>query len=617
MIRLAIIPLFVFLVCSCNKTRKNNLSIESINYLHQQIDSISKDSAIIRLKNVEQYIKVNQNIPDSVVAENYYLIGLHFQKQSRLDSAAIYFHNAIEYVNDSINSRQSYYFMSAFSTFSDLGLFGDCLTISEKFKSLIDSEKDHRALTWAYFWEQTVYSMKGDYQKAIEVNDLRLEVATKHDTEGLPAVLITRAQFKYFYLNDKAGAYTILEDLLKKEESLEYNNQSVINTDYGVMLYYDGNYKKALRHYLKALESEKKFNIKYERVDEIANCYNNIAEVYMDLKNYPLSKKYLDSVKMLGVGNLSREKQKSLLNYELRFTLETNKNSSELTKIMDEIYAHQDDIYKQKSENELLALTKSLEKQKELFLEKQAADFENLKLQTRSIIIITSLILLSLIGILLYSRRKLKFEKESLQLHQRLFRSQMNPHFTYNTLYGIQKEIKTDPKSAESYLLKFSRLLRLVLENSMNNYALLSKELEAIQKYLDLQLIHNKNKFSYEVILEDLDEDEMVFIPPMLLQPFIENSIEHGFSGINYSGQLTLKLTLKEKFIRCTIEDNGTGLKKGVNSKKQSASTQLIQDFLKKSTKEGFSILNKQDQNSKETGIIVQFLIPYKFTEND
>jgi LytS/YehU family sensor histidine kinase len=217
----------------------------------------------------------------------------------------------------------------------------------------------------------------------------------------------------------------------------------------------------------------------------------------------------------------------------------------------------------------------------------------------------------------LYGRRKLKFEKQSLQLQQRLFRSQMNPHFTYNTLYAIQKEIKTDPKSAESYLLKFSRLLRLVLENSMSNYVLISKELEAIQKYLDLQLIHSPNKFSYEVNLVNMEEDELIFIPPMLLQPLIENSIEHGFTGIDYPGKLNLTLTLKDSFVHCSIDDNGKGLQKGNNSEKQSASTKLIQDFLKRSTKKGFSIFNKKDLDPEKSGILVEFLIPYKFTEND
>jgi hypothetical protein len=339
--------------------------------------------------------------------------------------------------------------------------------------------------------------------------------------------------------------------------------------------------------------------------------------VYLDLKQYDKARIYLDSVRLLGVASLARRKQKSLLNYELRLAVETNKSSGEASKVLNEIFEQQDAVYKQKSENELLELSKTNEKQKQLLKENQAAEIENLKLQTGSIILLVSIILLTLIGFLFYGQRKLKFEKQSLQLQQRLFRSQMNPHFTYNTLYAIQKEIKTDPKSAESYLLKFSRLLRLVLENSMSNYVLISKELEAIQKYLDLQLIHSPNKFSYEVNLVNMEEDELIFIPPMLLQPLIENSIEHGFTGIDYPGKLNLTLTLKDSFVHCSIDDNGKGLQKGNNSEKQSASTKLIQDFLKRSTKKGFSIFNKKDLDPEKSGILVEFLIPYKFTEND
>ena len=120
-------------------------------------------------------------------------------------------------------------------------------------------------------------------------------------------------------------------------------------------------------------------------------------------------------------------------------------------------------------------------------------------------------------------------------MQQRLLRSQMNPHFTFNTLYAIQNKVKDDQKIASDYLLKFSRLLRLILENSMQDYVLFENEIDSLKKYMDLQLFRFPNKFTYEVIYKSLEEDEFIFIPPMLLQPFIENSIEHGFSDIDYT----------------------------------------------------------------------------------
>ena len=114
-------------------------------------------------------------------------------------------------------------------------------------------------------------------------------------------------------------------------------------------------------------------------------------------------------------------------------------------------------------------------------------------------------------------------------MQQRLLRSQMNPHFTFNTLYAIQNQIKKDPEGAKDYMLKFSRLLRLILENSMQNYVQLEKEIDSLKKYMDLQLLRFPSKFNYQITLKDIEEDDLIFIPPMLMQPFVENSIEHGF----------------------------------------------------------------------------------------
>ena len=79
----------------------------------------------------------------------------------------------------------------------------------------------------------------------------------------------------------------------------------------------------------------------------------------------------------------------------------------------------------------------------------------------------------------------------------------------------------------------------------MSNYVQVENELEVLRKYLDLQLLRFPEKFSYNIILEDFEEDEMLFIPSMLIQPFIENSVEHGFFGIKYKGEINIKTKIK------------------------------------------------------------------------
>lgn len=608
---------FLLLLLGCQNKDIPKLSALEIANTQKTIDSISPDSAYRVLSRIQKILKTKESFPDSLRAQNNYLLGNFYKNKSNIDSAAIYYHNATDFVNDTLmNNRESMYFYSAWEAYSSLGLFGNCFTITENYKSKLNTEKNYRSLSWAYFWDQTTHIQMGEYDKALEIIEKRVEIARTKDPKSLPSALAGQADFMYSYLNKKDDAIQILDELIAKPDELLHSDKRQIYTNYGVYMYYANDFIKALDYYQKGLESAK-LEYNPNSLNEIANCYNNIAEVSLDLGRYEQAKKYLDSVKLLGVANLGRDKQKALLDYELRLAVETNKNTESTRQVLDEIYNHQDDAYKLKSKNELIALSKVNEREKVLLQEKQVDQIEKLKLQTRSIILFVSLILLSVVGLLFYGRRKLKFEKESLQMQQRLFRSQMNPHFTYNTLYAIQNEIKKDQKSAEQYLVKFSRLLRLILENSMSSYVLLEKELEAIKKYMDLQLMRMPGKFTYTLELSNMEEDEMVFIPPMLLQPIVENSIEHGFKEIDYLGNITIKMALEDKFIHCSIEDNGVGFSKFNSNHKQSASSSLISDFLVKSTKQRFKVIEKNQENYNETGLITQFLIPYKLTEYD
>lgn len=615
---------FPIILCSvlcflgCQQKKNETLSIDEIHSIHQRIDSISEDSVYPILKNLEQKYLGKPSYPDSLRAENQYLLGLHFKNKAQLDSAATYFYNAIEYIKDSVaTDRQAAYFSSTYDTYAALGLYADCLTIGEKFENLLNPEVDHKAYTWAYHWQKTAYLARGKYKEASEVVNKQIEHVRKNNKEDLPYALNVLAEIKYYYLKDKKGAFETLEEVLKNEDSLTFNFKQQTHTNYGVYQYFEGDFNKALFHYLKALEAGKQNLVHPDYTNALADNYNNIGEVYIDLNQYNKARVYLDSVQNLGIQNLARDRQKALLNYELRLAIEGGSGSQKISSLMSQIYEYQDEVYEDKAEKELTALTKANEKEKVLLLEKQATEIKNIQLQNRSILLLISIALLSIIGFLFYQSRRLKFEKQSLQNQQRLLRSQMNPHFTFNTLYAIQNQIKKEPEKATNYLLKFSRLLRLFLENSMGDYIALEKEVESLKKYMDLQLLRTSNPFEYKFHYENMEEDELVFIPPMLLQPFVENSIEHGFSGIEHTGKITITLTLEDKFISCVIEDNGKGLSKKGHNGKQSASTQLISNFLKKSTKRDLEIIDKRTINPEESGLLIRFLIPFKFTEHD
>ena len=133
---------------------------------------------------------------------------------------------------------------------------------------------------------------------------------------------------------------------------------------------------------------------------------------------------------------------------------------------------------------------------------------------------------------------------------------------------------------------------------------------------MDLQILRFPDKFNYSFNYNNIDEEDLIFIPPMLLQPFIENSIEHGFTNLNYLGEIHLEFTLNKNLLYCKISDNGTGIKTKNNLLKESLSTKLIADYLKKETRKEVLIIDKK-KISNETGTIVTLAIPYKHTDEN
>ncbi len=619
MLRLTItLILFFLFFSSCDRDQvESNVALDVI-VLHERSSNVS-DSTYWYLKRATALIKIaDAEVPDSIKAENSYLLGAYYKKEGKLDSALVSFHLATDFVGDSIiRKKQGEYFKEAWAVSMDLEKYGDALVVLERYRAALDEKRFRKLWLNSYYLDVWTYKRMNNYSKALEINKFQETATREFDPENLPILLISRADIKYRFLKDKKGAFRILDSLILNEKDFTFNDKRQVYGKYGVFSYYEGEYKNALKSYLKTISNTKKTKNVSGKIDLLANGYNNLAEVSIDLRQYKNARLYLDSVKLLGLHKLEERHRRSSLNYELRLATETNKDLGRVMNIMDSLYSSQNRLYEDKFNDDLLELTKTSEKQKTLLLEKQAAELNNLKLQSRLILLFAAIGLIITLGYLFFRQRKLKFEKEGLQMQQRLLRSQMNPHFTFNTLYSIQNKIETNPKEGSNHLLKFSRLLRLILENSTSNYILLEKELESLRQYMELQLVRFPSKFTYEVVFDNLEEDDFIFIPPMLLQPFIENSIEHGFEGIDYPGKITIRLSLKKKFIQCSIEDNGKGLSQSQSLLKRSTSMNLISDFLLKATKSEIEIFNKEEQPENNKGLLVKFLIPYKLTEHD
>jgi tetratricopeptide (TPR) repeat protein len=162
-----------------------------------------------------------------------------------------------------------------------------------------------------------------------------------------------------------------------------------------------------------------------------------------------------------------------------------------------------------------------------------------------------------------FQRNQLRTKQKALVLEQKLLRSQMNPHFIFNSLSSIQNFIVTErPDKASIYLSKFALLVRNILDNSVEEYVVLEKEISTIENYLELQKIRYAGKFDYRIKIADEIDPEILKIPPMLAQPFIENAIEHGIKHRETPGHIDIRFSLTDHILLFEVEDDGIGRQK-------------------------------------------------------
>ncbi len=206
----------------------------------------------------------------------------------------------------------------------------------------------------------------------------------------------------------------------------------------------------------------------------------------------------------------------------------------------------------------------SLEKDRQLTISQFELSEEQNKSKTVIIYsLLGGLLLLLLAAYLMYkSIKQQKLANNLLALKS--LRGQMNPHFIFNALNSVNSFIATnDERTANKYLSDFSQLMRAVLENSEEDFIPLTKEIELLELYTKLEHFRFKDKFDYEIIVDKAIIIDDYQIPPMLLQPYIENAVWHGLRYKKEKGALTIAVDKKnDSEITITIADNGVGREK-------------------------------------------------------
>ncbi len=258
--------------------------------------------------------------------------------------------------------------------------------------------------------------------------------------------------------------------------------------------------------------------------------------------------------------------------------------------------------------NQLLTQYETEKKDREIEQLQYHGQLQELKLSQRNTQLLVGAVvalLIGLVGVVYFQKRKFDHLQAVSDMEQRLLRSQMNPHFIFNALGSIQNFILTNQSSdSVKYLAKFSQLMRQILEHSRAEYISLQEEEDMLRIYLEIQQLRFDPPFRFAIEVHESLEAEEVEIPPLFAQPFVENAIEHGILG-QPDGLIRVHFLPDIAGIKVVISDSGGAKAPSPKSKEHRSLATIITrerlDILSKKWKQNFTLEIIQDEGTQVT----------------
>ncbi len=367
-----------------------------------------------------------------------------------------------------------------------------------------------------------LYSEKEDWEQSHHYLDQAIQAA---ETIDYKESLINALRIKAANLMDQSIADSSLVLFERAyelaQETISPNIKISATYDLGHYYYQAGQYDKSLQFVKEgmqmAMETQNRMRLK--------TGYNNLYEVY----------------KKMGKPGLALE------HYEKFIALKDSVANATVLKDLESLRTRYETAEKEKKIAQLNAEKTS-----------QALSFQR---KTGAAII--AFLLIGLASSILFFRNRqriLMAKQEAVELEQRLLRSQMNPHFTFNALSSIQSFLLTGKaEKGAYYLTKFAKLMRQILSQSQSSMISLQEEIDTIENYLALQQLRYDNRFDYQLEVDPHIDAEQVMIPPMLIQPVLENAIEHGKIYRQDNGKVAIEINCDKNMLHIDILDNGIG----------------------------------------------------------
>ena len=548
----------------------DNLDYEAINFAYRGID---KDS--VSMDYLNRYSK-GKSLD---LIESYALnaLGIHCRNTSQYKAALDYHKKSLQKAIDADNIEMRVISLNMLGVVhrrmdgvqTALDYHYKAITLAESVA--IPNESIKRSIAVSLNSMGNIFLALNQYELAIEKFNKSLGIEKSVDNKLGLAI-------NYHNIGYAKEALGKLEDALDNYKiSLSYNNeinsslgQVICNNSIAHIYIEQEKYQKGIDIILASLDQAKSLRDKFHLV----GLYNNLGLAYLKIRDYKNSHQYLEIALDIAKEHNFTSAIANAYKY-LSLLAELEKKFELSLQYYKKYEAYEEEVRSEKNfqyVNDLIVKydTKNISDQVvELSKENEVTKD---KLERNKVTWIISLVLFGVLVLLiyiLYRQRLLKNEKRILTLEQEVLRSQMNPHFVFNSLNSIKHFIISNEKeSAVHYLNKFAKLIRKILEVSMVKEVTLEEELETMKLYMSIENIRMSNEIQFNInIANDLNL-QSIKIPSLLLQPFLENSIWHGLSS--KEGVKIIDLLIHKKtpdFIDITIKDNGIGRKKALEIK--------------------------------------------------
>ena len=388
----------------------------------------------------------------------------------------------------------------------------------------------------------------------VKVNDLNIGITLTNIANCYLKQINTQKAFEYY---------------TKAKVSIDRNQDSRALAEWynnmGLFYVETKNISKAIENWNAAIETSKSIGDKFA----LADTYLYLGQLFFEQNN--------DAAALLNVNaalQLSRKTdvlEQTVVAQKLLSDIYDRQNNAPQSLVHFKLYSQAKDsltnveTIRKSVESEMNfdfekreVLQKEELQKKELLLEAQAK-------QNKLQLLFAGLfaVMLGGIGFLFYNRMQLKknltLQKELAEYEQKALHLQMNPHFVFNCLGSISSFIvQNGTHSAVKYLAKFSKLMRLTLEYSKQSLIPIDKEIQSLENYLELEQLRFNHKFNFTITKDKAIEDDLA-LPPLLLQPFVENAIIHGVIPSKELGTISIAFQIQNQSLVCIIEDNGIG----------------------------------------------------------